>query len=76
MWMMFGVSFYSFLVGSITSILAAATRDTDTLQSKLRHLEEFANASGIEDELYIKIRTFLLNNYTELYSKYDEQNLV
>jgi len=35
-WMMFGVSFYSFLVGSVTSILAAEARDTETLPSKLR----------------------------------------
>lgn len=71
--MMFGVSFYSFLVGSITSILAAEARDTETLPSKIRQLEDFSNASAIDDDLYQKIRTFLLNNYVELSSKIDEQ---
>lgn len=72
-WMMFGVSFYSFLVGSITSILAAEARDTETLPSKVRQLEDYSNASALDDDLYQKIRTFLLNNYVELSSKIDEQ---
>lgn len=71
--MMFGVSFYSFVVGSVTSILAAEARDTETLQAKIRQLEDYSNASQIDEELYQKIRTFLLNNYVELSSKIDEQ---
>lgn len=73
---MFGVSFYSFLVGSVTSILAAEARDTETLQAKIRQLEDYSSASGIDEELYQKIRTFLLNNYIELSSKIDEQQLI
>jgi hypothetical protein len=75
-WMMFGVSFYSFLVGSVTSILAAEARDTETLPAKLRQLEDYSRATGLDDDLAQKIRTFLLNNYTELFSKNDEHQLI
>lgn len=51
-WMMFGVSFYSFVVGSVTSILAAEARDTETLPAKIRQLEDYSNASQIDEELY------------------------
>jgi hypothetical protein len=74
--MMFGVSFYSFLVGSVTSILAAEARDTETLPAKLRQLEDYSRATGLDDDLAQKIRTFLLNNYTELFSKNDEHQLI
>lgn len=70
--MMFGVSFYSFLVGSVTSILAAEANDTDSLAAKLRHLEDYSERENMNEELYQKIRVFLLNNYAELYTKIDE----
>lgn len=74
--MIFGVSFYTFLVGSVTSILTAQARDTETLPAKLRQLEDYSQASGLDDDLYYKIRTFLLNNYIELFSKNDEHQLI
>lgn len=51
-WMMFGVSFYSFLVGSVTSILAAEANDTDSLAAKLRHLEDYTDREQMNEELY------------------------
>lgn len=38
-WMSFGVSFYSFVVGSVTSIIAGEARNTETLKNKLKALD-------------------------------------
>lgn len=40
-WMSFGVSFYSFVVGSVTSIIAREAQNTETLKNKLRALDQF-----------------------------------
>ncbi len=40
-WMGCGVSFYSFVVGSVTSIIASEKRNSDTLNAKLKALDQF-----------------------------------
>jgi len=69
--MLFGVAFYSFVVGSITSIIAAENENADNLTNKLKSLEDFAKETNLDEELHNKIRQFLLNNFNELFSKQD-----
>lgn len=61
-WMISGVVFYSILVASVTSNIAAETSHKDNLTNTLKALEDFAKINGLEDELLQKIRQFLLNN--------------
>ena len=75
-WMIFGVSFYSFVIGSVTSLISAEIQNTDTLNHKLKVLEDFGKESAMDEELMNKIRQFLLNNYNELFSKQDEEELL
>jgi len=39
-------------------------------------LEEFSKKTDMPDEMHHKIRQFLENNYIELFSRYDEKELV
>jgi len=41
-WMIFGVGFYSFVIGNLTSIIANENANTENLYNKLKALEEFA----------------------------------
>lgn len=75
-WMGCGVSFYSFVVGSVTSIIAAETRNKETLSHKLKALDSFQKETGLPEEIYNLISQFLLNNYDEVFSKTDEQDLL
>ena len=40
-WMIFGVSFYSLMVGSVTSQIAESAKDTENLNYKLKALDNY-----------------------------------
>jgi hypothetical protein len=40
-WMVFGVIFYSYLVGAITSDVASSLKNTNTLQYRIKQLDTF-----------------------------------
>lgn len=71
-WMIFGVGFYSFVIGNLTSIIANENANSENLYNKLKALEEFAKKTSLPEELHFKIRQFLENNYNELFSRIDE----
>ena len=71
-WMIFGVGFYSFVIGSLTSIIASENQNTENLYHKLKALEEFAKKTNLPEDLHYKIRQFLENNFSELFSRVDE----
>lgn len=54
-WMSFGVSFYSFVVGSVTSIIAGEARNSETLKNKLKALDQFQMKTGLPEEIYQNI---------------------
>ena len=74
--MFFGVGYYTFLIGSVTSMISAELENTESLNYKPKVLEDFYKESGMDDELMNKIRQFLLNNYNELFTKKDEEELL
>ena len=72
-WMIYGVGFYSVVIGNLTSIIANETANSENLYNKLKALEEFAKKTNLPEELHFKIRQFLENNYNELFSRIDEK---
>ena len=47
-WMFAGVTFYSFLVGSINSHIASATKNTESLSFKLQQLDDFKQQTNFD----------------------------
>jgi hyperpolarization activated cyclic nucleotide-gated potassium channel 1 len=68
-WMFIGVAFYSVVVGSLTSMLVDVEVQEESLNSKLKALEEFSVTSGLEPQLKNNIKNFLQNNYYDLFLK-------
>ena len=75
-WMLFGVSFYSFVIGNLTSIIASDAINSQSLHDKVKALEEFAHKTKLNNNLVFKIKQFLEINYKELFSQHDEENLL
>ena len=75
-WMVMGVAFYSFTVGSISSTIASSASSIDDLEAKLKALDDFKKTMGLPDELFIKIRQYLLNNYRTIYNNIAEEELL
>jgi hypothetical protein len=74
--MVAGVVFYSLLVASVTSNIAAQTSHIDNLTTTLKALETFSKDEGLDDEINNKVRQFLLNNQADLFSKVEEEKLL
>jgi hypothetical protein len=55
-WMIVGVVFYSMLVASVTSNIAAQTSHIDNLTTTLKALEDFAKETNLDEELSSKVR--------------------
>jgi CRP-like cAMP-binding protein len=75
-WMFIGVAFYSFVVGSLTSVITDIQSQEDNLIAKLKALDEFARDTNLDKELHKRVQKFLVNNYVELFSKMDEEQLI
>jgi hypothetical protein len=58
-WMFIGVAFYSVVVGSLTSMLVDEEVTEESLNAKLKALEEFSVNSGLDVVLKNSIKTFL-----------------
>jgi hypothetical protein len=50
-WMFIGVTFYSFVVGSMTSIITTQGTFNEVLQKKLDALENFSEEVQLPDEI-------------------------
>jgi hypothetical protein len=50
-WMFIGVAFYSFVVGSMTTLLTASEAHESSLTSKLKAFEEFAEEAKLDKKL-------------------------
>lgn len=51
-WMAFGVNFYSFLIGSITSNVTAQSQNQDSLKYKLKELDTYRETAKMDLQLY------------------------
>lgn len=65
-WMIFGVAFYSFVIGNIQSIITKIDEDTEDLVNKLKALEKFKKKNNLKESVYRRIKKFLEQNYNNL----------
>jgi hypothetical protein len=65
-WMIFGVAFYSFVIGNIQSIITKIDEDTEDLVNKLKALEKFKKQNNLKESVYRRIKKFLEQNYNNL----------
>lgn len=75
-WMIYGVGFYSAVIGYLTSMIANEAANSENQYNKLKALEEFAKKTNMPDDLHYKIQQFLENNFEELFSRIDEKILI
>jgi len=61
-WMMFGVGFYSFAVGTITSVLTSMDDSNQILDEKISFLEFFSKDTGLDKDLEKRAKRSLVNN--------------
>mmetsp|Transcript_28324 Transcript_28324/g.42884 ORF Transcript_28324/g.42884 Transcript_28324/m.42884 type:complete len:81 (-) Transcript_28324:721-963(-) len=75
-WMFLGVAFYSFVVGSLTSVMTQSTFQKETLEVKLIALEDFARETNLDNDLHQKIKKFLMINQRDLFSRVDMDAMI
>lgn len=61
-WMLVGVGFQSYIVGTMTSVFSNIENNSNQLQKKLTIIEQFANDSKLSKNLKIKIKEALEYN--------------
>jgi hypothetical protein len=64
-WMIFGVGFYSFTIGNLSSIMASIDIKASKLQAKMNTLSEFAKKSKLPALVQAKIKRFIENNHRD-----------
>lgn len=75
LWMVFGVSFYSFTVGNITSIIASIDTKAGILTSKLSTLQAYSLRIDLPQDTSLRIQRFLENDNKDLISQVDQDSL-
>jgi len=71
-WMVFGVGFYSFIIGNYSSIISSNIQIQASIQMKIKSLAELAKKASIPIELSKKIKKFIENNFEAIYNQEDE----
>lgn len=76
LWMLFGIGFYSFTIGTLSSVLADMDSRENKLKYKLSILNDFAKESNLNSVLKGKIKKVLIHNSTKhAFSWTDKQNM-
>lgn len=57
--MVFGVGFYSFTIGNLSSFITAIDAKDAELRSQLQTIEDFARKSKLPKDLEIRMKRFL-----------------
>jgi len=65
-WMVFGVGFYSFTIGNLSSIMSSLDVREARLKAKLEALKEFCEKASLSKHVEVRIRRFLENNNSEI----------
>lgn len=65
-WMVFGVGFYSYVIGTFSSMLAAIDSKNKDLKSRLVVLDRFQEQSKISEGLYRRIKGFVEHNIKQI----------
>lgn len=56
LWMIFGLCFFSFTIGSLSSMLSSIDTKETVLTNKLAIIDEFAKESNLSRDLKLKLR--------------------
>ena len=56
LWMLTGVVLFSFVIGSLSSMIANMDKKEAALNQKLNFIDEFAKASKIKKDLKLRLR--------------------
>lgn len=75
-WMVFGVAFYSIIIGNLSLIIANDSQASQSLLDKLQSIDEFAEKTKMPEDLTHKLKAFLDKNFDDLYSHIDDQILI
>lgn len=62
LWMIFGVGFYSFTIGNLSSILSSIDEKASELQKKKYNFSEYAKKHKLPIEIQNKVTKFIDNN--------------
>lgn len=73
-WMIVGVGFYSFTIGSLSAFLSAIDTRDSILSSKLAVVHEFAKETGISPECKQKIRESIKYSISKVGSVWSEKH--
>lgn len=68
--MIFGVGFYSYVIGNMTSLVESNDSDNEEIQEKLETLKKFAKNSKLPTALFNRIKKNIENS--ALQKKYQE----
>lgn len=74
--MVFGVGFFSFTIGNLSSVLASMDTKSAILKQKLNTLSDFAKKVNMAQPLEFRIRKFLEDNNNDLVSLEDQDRLL
>jgi hypothetical protein len=75
-WMLFGVGFYSFTIGTLSSILVNMDTRENILKYKLSILNDFAKETKLSSQLKEKIKKILIyNSQKNIFSWMDKQEI-
>ena len=58
--------FYSFVVGSLTTVMTSENKAQEVLSKQLDALDEINQKIVLDEEVYNNIKKFLLNNNSEV----------
>ena len=80
LWMFLGVSFYTVVVGSLTSMVTASDAEEEDLALKIKAFDQFAKEETLlyrqKEGLYTAVKKFLMNNYSEITSKVEMDGMI
>jgi hypothetical protein len=74
--MIFGVGFFSFTIGNLSSVLASMDNKSAILKQKLMTLGDYSRKIAMPKELEIRIRNFIENNNKDSHSIEDQERLL
>ncbi|CDW71963.1 cation channel family protein [Stylonychia lemnae] len=76
LWMVFGVGFYSFTIGNLSSVIASMDTKNSILKQKLTTLSDFSKRILLPPTLEQRIKRFLENNNKDITSIDDQERLL
>ena len=75
-WMVVGITFYSYTIGSMTNMVSSFDEASQELNAKLSILKEFKQRTSIHSSLYNKVKRHIQNNHKSANSFQEQEKLL